>query len=465
MTQTRIIISAAFLILAAGQCGCSRSDDSQSAVREAGRQFETVAVGNANSSTSNAAKAYSEAEELNSKFAGPENGYTQAAALSVAQAKIGQASLASQDASLAEAEAIRLGRVIRGHINEWLTMSAIAQAAGTFDPTSDLKELAELITMRQEDIVTYRTLQDRIGTEIAQLESIISELEMNASNERNEGATIELQIPNVSATEGAVLAERVREHTLRGDQYGLEAVRVQGRVEQLRPTAEEYALNVGKAQSQIELLDKSREELQERERSSMADAAEARAMAQSASDSIVRLANELADYRSSEVQSANAKATTLAQGAISATRDSKKATASIASLTKASASQILAECLGRVANGHAEAAIIYNAIAEAGVPGDWAARIEQEHQQQSTALEDSQRAYQDAASALRGARLRGESGEKLDASAARLDLLGGVEPEPEYTEEYDEEPLEDEFVDESGDDGEDDEAEAVEDDG
>lgn len=464
MTKTRTVISSALLILIAGQTGCSRSDDAQAAVRESARSFERVAVGNANASTKLAKDAYAEIESLNAEHAGSENGYAEAAALAVAQAKIGQAALASQEAAELEGESLRRARVIRGHINEWLTMSAIANAAGTFDPTDDLKEISSLISMRQEDISAYRTRKDQIESDIAGLVSKINDLESKSADERRQGAEIELSIPDVSATEGARLAERVREHTLRGDQYGLEAVRVQGRVDQLRPEAEEYVLNVRKAEEQIRLLEEARKELMQREESSEADAAEARAKAKAARDAIVQLAEEYEQFRSNEVDSINNQAISLARGASSAARDANKATAAIGSMTKASAQQLLAECLGRKADGHAEASIIYNTIAEAGIPGNWSSKVESELELAESTREEMRQAYQAAASAMRGARARGEAADKIEAAAARLDALGGVEPESEYEDDYSDD-YEDEYADdESSEDASADESESSEED-
>ncbi|MBL4591475.1 MAG: hypothetical protein JKY96_05895 [Phycisphaerales bacterium] len=444
MTTTRTVISATLLILIAGQTGCSRSEDSKNAVREAGREFEMIAAGNANSSPSNAESALLKAESTVSKYAGSKDGYAQAASLGVAQAKIGLSALASQEAVAAERTSMLQARVIRGYLNEWRTMSAIAEAANIFDPTEGLKELADLITMRQEDIGTYRTLKDEIEGEISQLNTKIGDLENNASTERTAGAEIELRIPTLSAEEGARLAVQVREHTLRGDQFGLEAFRMQGRVDQLIPTREEYSLNVKKAESQIELLDAAREELQDRERTSKSDAKDARAKAQVSQDAILKLIDALDEHRSSTVQSSNTKAISLVRGAISATRDSKKATASVASLTKGSAMQLLGECLLRQAWGHGEAATIYINIAEAGIPGDWVAKAESERETQASLKAEASQSFRDAASALRGARISGEAGDKLEAAAARLDLLGGFVPEP--VEEYDDS---DDYIDDT----------------
>ncbi len=434
--KTQTVISAALVVFLAAQSGCSRSEDSKNAVRDAGRQFETIAAGNANASPSNSAKVLRATESTVSEFSGSEDGYAQAASLAVAQSKIGMAALASQEAVQVEKKAILQARVIRGYLNEWRTMSTIAEAASVFDPADGLSELAGLITMRQEDIANYRTLQQGIEDQINELNTKIADLEDKASTERNAGAEIELRIPTLSATKGAQLAERVREHTLRGDQYGLEAFRIQGRVDQLIPTREEYALNVKKAESQIELLDASREELQARERTSNRDASEARGTAQVARDAVLKLVEELEAFRASEVSGANEKAISQARGAISATRDSKSETAAVGAMTKSTAMQILGECVARQASGHREAAIMYIDIAESGIPGDWVSRAEREQETYETLKAEAAQSFRDAASALRNARIRGEAGDKLEAAAVRLDKLGGFVPEP--VEEYDE---------------------------
>ncbi len=429
---------ACTLIALAGIAGCSRSDDAQAAVKEASRSFNSVAAGDSTASKTFSQKAYSQTEQLVSEHTGNEDGYAEAAAVTLSLAKLGQASLASSKASQAEIAALHKARIIRGMINEWLTMTAIAQGAGQFDPSAELNEINKLISIRKDDIKQYQIQREQIEDRIAELDAQVDELRRKSIVERNESGALELQMPRVSATEAAKIVVRVREHTLRADNYELEATRIEGIVGQLRPGAREISLNVEKATSQIALLEDARNELAKREASSRADAKLANEAAAAATERIKKAIADYAQFRNTQVNDANEKAISLTRASISALRDANKTIKQIASLTKASAQQTLAECYSRQANGHAEAAILYHALAEAGIPGDWATHAQTSRNQQAQAKASANDAFQSAASALRSARIRGDEGEKLEATAARLDRLGGLEPEPEYEDTYEE---------------------------
>ncbi len=447
-SKTVQIASVSALIAMSGLAGCSRSDESQTAVKQAGRSFTSIAAGNPNAADSFSQKTYTETEQLVSQYAGSEDGYAEGAAVTLALAQLGQAALASQDATTAETASLHKARVIRGMINEWLTMSAIAQAAGQFDASAELAEINSLITMRQDDVQKYTTQREQMDSEIAEIDALIADLRTKADAQRNESGALELQMPRVSATQAAEIVVRVREHTLRADQYELEAMRNEGIVGQLRPGAREISLNVDKASSQIQLLEDARDELRTREASSRQDAQEARDAAVAASSRIKAAAADYAQFRDNEVNSANEKTISLTRKSISSLRDANNVIKSIASLTKSSAQQTLAESYSRQAGGHAEAAILYNALLESGVSGDWASMAQSATDAQTEAREAANEAYQNAASSLRGARVRGDEGDKLEATAVRLDQLGGVEPEPEYEESYDDENYDDENFDE-----------------
>lgn len=440
--------SIATLLALAGLAGCSRSDDAEVAVKQAGRSFNSIAVGDSNIAQSFSSKTYKETEQLLAEHAGPENGYTEAAAVSIALAKLGQASLASQQASEMETKSLHKARVIRGLLNEWFTMSAIAQGAGMFDGSNELAEITNLINHRQEDIQHYRALRTQIDAEIAEYDEQIAGLHAQSQSERTKSGTLELQMPKVSAAQAAEIVVGVREHTLRADNFELEANRLEGIVGQLRPGAREISLNVDKASAQIKLLEQAKEELRQRESSSRTDAQQATDAADKAAQAIDKAVKEYINFRDSEVIDAHDTTISLARNATSALRDAKGPTKQIASLTKGSIQQTLAQCHARQAAGYREAAILFNALAESGLPGDWLAQAQKASEAQQESVEATNDAYQSAASALRGARIRGDEGDKLEATAVRLDQLGGVEPEPEYEDDFDADEYADEYTDE-----------------
>lgn len=429
--------------------GCGGESEAQAAVKEAGRSFTVVSVGDANAIPGDSKRAYANAEQLLAPHAGDSGGFAEAAAVGVAMAKRGQAALASHTASDAEKESLHQARIIRGMINEWLTMTAIAQAAGDFDPSEDIAELNSIIELRQDDIQHYQQQMRQIDDQISEYEASIADLRSKASNQRQEAGGLELQIPRVNAQEGAVLAEQVREYTLRADQFDLEATRIEGLVEQLRPSAREATLNVGKASAQIELLEKAIREMRERARNSQSDADEARANADAALDRIKAAVSAYQSHRDGAVQDAHDEAMSLIRAAINASRDAKDAVRSVAAINKADAQQMLAEFQSRQAYGEREEAMLYQSLLEAGIPGSWESAMNSANSQADEIAAESQQSYQDAAGTLRSARAQGDVGERINAAAERLERLGGIAPEP-----ADEPAMDDSDTDETGDMGE-----------
>jgi len=432
LSQTIQIVSVSALIALTGIAGCSKSDDAQAAVKQAERSFSTVAAGDSTASASFAEATYKETEQLVAPHAGSEDGYAEAAAVSSALAKLGQASLASSQASKIETQSLLNARVVRGMINQWLTMSAIEQAAGLFDPSAELAEINNLITLRQGDVKAYTKERKEVETRIATLESQVEDLRTKSAAERNESGALELQMPRVSAAKAAKIVVQVREHTLKADNYELEAIRIEGVVGQLRPGANEIQLNVEKASSQIELLEQARIELAQREKASKADATQAANAATQAAATLKDAVAQYAEFRSSQVDDANQRAIALTRSSIGALRDANRAVKQVAQLTKASAQQSLAESYSRQATGHAEAALLYQALIEANVPGSWQTLAQEAQALAAQSRQDANDAYQAAASALRSARVTGDEKDKIEATAQRLEALGGLEPEPDF---------------------------------
>lgn len=427
--------------------GCGEGDETKQAVQEAGRAFTAVSLGDADASSGYSQQQYQQTEQQLSPLAGDTDGFAEAAAVGLAASRKGMAALASQQAVEIEKQALHQARVIRARISEWLVMDAIAQAAGQFDPSDDLDEIARLIKLRRDDIERYQSEMEQINDRIDQLEAQIEDLRGKANEQRNKAGELELQIPRVSAQQAADLAKQVREYTLRADQFDLEAMRTEGVVGQLRPEAREISLNVDKARSQVQLLQSSSEELRNRARASREDADLARQSAQETTKQIEQAVRDYQTFRDDDVQSANEKALSLIRGALNAVRDARDAAKQSAAINKAQTHQMLAQTAMRQANGEREEAMLYMALKETGITGNWDALINAANQQADEHEETARQAFLDAANALRSSRASGENAERIEATAKRLEALGGVEPEPDQTdptERPDESPMEDE---------------------
>lgn len=416
--------------------GCSNKDDAKEAVSQANLEFRKVSIGDSTYEDGFSKEAYSKADELTKDFAGNGQDYGEGAAVAQSLAKLGLATLAGDDASTAETDSMHQSRVIRGHLSEWIAMNSVALATTNLDISDEKQALSELITLREADVVQYTKLHESLQEEIDAYQVQIDDLDAKAVNERNESARFELQMTSVSATQAAQLAQRVREHSLRADGYELESDRLQGRVGQLLPGAHEIELQVQKAKDQITLLQESIYELEQRVRDSKQDSAQARADAEQAHSEITRLIDALEEYRSSTVIPASERVISTLRQSIRAAGGANDVVKVSGSLAKASGQEQLARALSRQARGEAEMVSLYQAIEGAGLAGDWESMIQSHTTKRDELYGESKQAFQDSASSLRRARMRGESGDALEAAAVRLDQLGGVEPEPEYNEEY-----------------------------
>ena len=462
-TRSLLLAAAATAMMVSG---CSKSNDAKDAVSEASLEFSKISVGDPTLSSTIASTSYTNAGNATSEYAGNEKPFGEAAAVSFALSKLGMATLATGESTDAETEAMHRSRIIRGHLSEWIAMNAVAKASTNFDPSQDKRALQELIELRKADVKEYSELFESLQDEIKQLQSQIDELDAKSATERNESAKYELQMTSVSATKAAQLAERVREHTLRGDSYELESIRIQGRVGQLLPGAHEVELQVKKAMDQIELLELSIDELDQRVRDSKTDSAQARANAEAAKAKLSELVRELESYRTDTVIPASDKVISLIRQSLSASRNASSTAKASGAIAKASAQEHLARALAQQARGEAEMVSLYQSIISSGISGDWQSKLDSHTGAFNNLTEESKQAFQDAASALRSGRFRGVEGESIEAAAIRLDRLGGIEPEPEYSEEseytdseYDEEydesmddeSFEDEYDDEDSD--------------
>jgi len=431
-----ILSTLASGMLLSGFGGCSKNDHAKEAVSDAGFEFSKVSVGDPTLSDSIANAAYTEAGNLVSEYTDSDSPFGEAASVSMALSKLGLATLAGGQVSEVETVAFQQSRVIRGHLSEWIAMNAVAKASMNFDTADDKQALQELITLRTADVAQYTQLFNKIQEEIQNYQSQIDELDAKSVAERNASAGFELQMTSVSATQAAKLAERVREHSLRADNFELESVRLQGRLGQLLPGAHEIELQVKKAKDQIDLLNLSIDELDQRVRDAKEDSAQARANAQQAQTALTELVNQLEDYRANTVSPATQKVISLLRQSLTAARNAKDTAKSSGAIAKASANEHLARTLSRQARGHADMVSLYLSIIDSGVTGDWNSKLEEHTTRRDELIEESNQAFQSAASALRSARARGETGQSMEAAAVRLDRLGGVEPEPEYSEDY-----------------------------
>lgn len=456
--------AVAAILAAAGMMHACGDNAAQDAVRTANIQFESIASGDVNYRMDQALEEYKEIESTVAQHAGDGSGYAEAAAVSLAQSKLGQAAHAAQVVARAESDAGRKVRVLRATLSEYLTLSAIAEAASIYDPASDLAELSGIIELRQNDADRYAQQKNEIDNQIADLEAKVAALRARAIAERRQSGEIKLSMIDVSAQRAAELAADAREFTLRADQYDLEADRIMGRVGQLRPTAAEISLNATNAASQIAMLERSKNEASERARASQQDAAEVRASAETARARLMSLAGAFREFREGTIGRETDQIVRLLNDAERDLSPARQSLKTSAEATRSSINEALGAAWSRRATGHADAAAIFQSLADAGVSSEFASLAQEARAAMDESLDSSAQAFAAAARALRNIRVSGDARDRLEQAALRLDRLGGNNPEPDFSEEFEEDDFDD-MSDTESDGGSIDDQPADEDDG
>jgi len=412
--------------------GCAGENEAKTAVRAANLEFRKLSVGDATLSDELSTRAYEAGESLSSPHAGSDAIYGEAASVTLAMAKLGQAAVAVGAATDAETETVHRARVIRGYLSEWRTLDAVADASEAVDVRADESMIRDLIAQREDDIERSRRIFETRREEIRVLEERIADLKRRASEQRELAAAIELGMTRVSATEGARLVEQVRAHTLEANALELEAQRIEGRVAQLRPEAEEVSLQVEKAREQIALLRDSLRGLRTRLEEARRDAQQARQNAKAAFSRIRELVGALEEFRDEHATPATEKVVSLINDAIRAARGARTNATASGALALAEANQQLARALSRRARGEAQMIQLYESLIAAGIEGDWSTPLETHTAAQDELSQRSRAAFADASDAMRRARIRGDAGEALDAAATRLERMSldpGASPE------------------------------------
>ncbi len=441
--------------LAAG--GCGGETESETAVRDAAIVLTTGdgSGENAESMSEFRQARYTQAANGLSAHVG-DDGFGSAAAVLSGLAHQGLGAEAFGKLVIDLGEVQRRLTVLRGSAGAWRTHRALSEAASTYDPQPRITSLDQLDATLRSDLEQAQRVSKLVNDQIAEFESRIAQAEASAAGERNVAGELQLESSTKPAAEAALMAERIREHTRRADRFEFEAQRVRTRADQLRPDAAEKSAHIERIGAQLALVEEARRGVATRTQASNRHHAEALQSAAQTRGDIVEQLDALERYIAGELETARSLTARELREASSAASRAGQATQDSASLVRASSAQRLGELHESVAAMHASVAAALEHMIEIGLDEDGAmARLAQTHRQsEADARDEATDAYADAAAALRRVRVRGETKDRLNELADRLE---GIEPDPS-PEDFGAEPDDgtgDEFTDEmSTDEGE-----------
>ncbi len=318
--------------------------------------------------------------------------------------------------------------VLRGVLGEWWKYRAVSEASLTFDPKDSVEELNQLTTILQDDVEQISKSKALLDEKIASLRAQIDEAMAQGDSERTEASRVQLESNRADPTAVPELAERVREHTRRADSYEFQAQRLRTRLSQIEPDAEEKAKHIERLQTQLRLLEESRQQIADRVRTSADDAAAARRAASKTEATLLEQGGALNDAVVNDLGELASNAERRLRSAITAAGQASDATRDSANLAKASAQHRLGDLHTSVANAHESLSDLFAYMGSLALENASRFRELGEARKASgeQARQSAKDAYAGAARSLRGVRVRTDAKDALNALA---DQLEGVEPE------------------------------------
>lgn len=463
-TNRRPMRKAAALLAAAGALtlvACNRGGETETAVRDAsivlttGSDADVAQRGSgSDSAVDYRVRRLEEAlASLKPHVGNDSAAYAGAAAVLAAVAENGLAIEQEAEFVSQMRELDNRKTVLRGVLAQWWKHHAVAEASATFDPQGAVEELNRMSSMLEQDVEQVQRSKAALDERVAALDAQIAEAKTQGAAQRDEAARLQLETSRATPGERPAMAERVREHSRRADSYEFQAQRLETRAGQIRPDAEEKGKHIERLRRQLALLEESRQQIGDLERTSADDAAAARRAAREAETALFESAGALNDFLTNDLSDVASTCERRLRSATTHARDAGDSARDSGNLANASAQHRLGDLHASMGAAHASLGDLFTHLGTLSLEN--AARFTELGAARMASAEELRRsasdAYTSAASSLRKVRVRGEAKDALSALADRLE---GVEPES-LDEFGGDEPLDnlgDEALDPMGDD-------------
>lgn len=417
---------AATLILA----GCSEDADEQ-ALDQASIKLASVDVGvGSQMPPKETARQFREVISAMQPLASGDHAHAGDAAVLLAMAQRGLGLQAAAKVAEMDREARNELPKIRAHLRAWLKHSTAAEAEGAYDPAPEITQIDAEVRSRQQDIQRVEASKAEIQDRISGLMDQVQERVTRAAELRNEAGTLRLQMPNVSATEGLALSERIRTLSREADALEFEARELKNQADQLGLDERAANLEIEKFRTQVELLGQSRVAVEGRGTAAQRSAADARGYAQEAAESLADLIENSLVAKRAAIDAAAAEAVSQMQTAARSARSGTTARRNSAQLAIGQSQQGLGDAHWAHAMGLDAYASLMNELAAAdpALPNasQYAQRAAEAREKATNAKRAAFEAYTAAVSAYESAGARGDAGDRMNEAMQRLRELAAV---------------------------------------
>lgn len=411
--------------------GCSRSPGEQ-ALNDASIKLASLDVGVGSQMPEGVSKkTFNEVIQTLTEFSKGEGALAADASVLISSAQRGLGTQTAAHAASLERQALDKLPGLRARLRAWQMYNAAAAAAGSYDPAPEFARIDQDTRARQGEAEQARAKKAAIEKQISELLAQVTDRIAKASGLRDQAGGMQLRIAGVSATEGLVLSEKIRELTREADKLEFEARNLKNQADRLEVDLRAAAVDIEKLTSQIELLGQSRAAVQARDKAAKEDAAGARGDAQQAAVQVGEFVDSgdgaLTPFRTDQVDAAHEQAVQQLQSAIASAKRGTTSRRANAQMAIGQTQQSLADDQWTRALGLDAYAQVLEELAGAkpALPSaaEYAARASEARTQATEAKQAAFDAYQAAKSAYESTGASGRARELLDQVSTRLNEI------------------------------------------
>lgn len=400
--SARIVIVTALAGLAVAMGGCDGDSASAQALRQANEKLVALTPDGGNTpSLAFRGKVYNEIVTLLRPVADRGTaGQNASANLLISHAQAGIAEVPAADAASLERSSLNQIQGVRDLLGQYLSLSALSEAAGKYDPTPELTEIEKQIKDKDDQRVAEAQRKAAIDAQVADIRSQSKAKSDASRGKRQEAGALKSSVTTQTATQAETTLRQAAEISRQADALDVEASTLDARAAQISPQSTEIQLQLDRLAAQKSLLEKARADVQKRSQTAKANATEAAASAAAAAASLKKALASLDEMRSGDLAKATDQAMTAYQAAAAAAKKAAAEARGAAQMALGNAQQALGDLAWNKAHGLASYADLLESIATATPALSDAAAVktkaEATRTAAKTALDEATAAYQEA---------------------------------------------------------------------
>lgn len=423
---------------------CDQGSEASRAIDEAGRSIHAIAGGGGSAMEPSITVQHFEKAKKALERPSLDGTDVEKAGVMVLKARTGTG-LAAGDAltmGALERQAEALTTEIRSLLRSWEEQSALASAAESYDPTSELAELAKVESEIKVQIGRVEQEKREIDGRIADLEAQIAQLQQQAAGERAKSAELELKAAAMSAVAAAEIAPQIQQHAQAAEGKLFEVSRLRARADHMRTGATEAALTLEKFSQQLAINEQAKKDVAAMQQAGRQEAEAARAKARQAAQQVRSKAEQLLAFRESGqggegvgLEQVSADQISKLRNAVSNARQAVSAMRVGARAALGSANVALGDALSKRARSFEDLANLMDRVAKAtpALPdaGWFADQASKARGQATAASAEAREAYGSAAEDFAGLGGKADTADLLNKLSDRLRKSSGGGPASE----------------------------------